>query len=292
MKNTIIHGIFFIVVCLLFIGLQAQFGFYNSILFCGPLIALTLFANGWVKAKGSLWGYIRLLHKRITYFITNTAVNYNSTKWYRLPKYWLVMATILWLSGQIFINVNYGFGDFSFGFVTCGFFVVLLPFLLRGYRSAFYMLLLPLGFVSYGIINRAQYLPWHCGAAFVWVLAWAYLIFLCIRIERQKDKLHPHKKPIVQDTIISLGLLAGIVVAFVVCFISERRATKQVLYSDCMKHMTAHIEAAQQNPFCECFCDNMYETQSAYINSEKWHQIVNLCKLNLAIKDPQAGCFE
>lgn len=284
MKNWLI----FIIACALVIGLRPRLGLYNSLLLCGPLVAMILFVVGWTKAKCSLWGYIGLLHGRVTEFVKNTAKNYNSVKWYMQPKYWLIGLFVIYQIVHILIACLYGGASLDLIVIGCSWFLILVPFLLRGYRAAFYVLLaISLAGLVYGLSWQVSYRPLLSLAAALWGLLWMYLIILCLRIERLRNKLSHRKMPILKDVLVSCGVAVCLCAVIIIHGSIGLEKAKRGKYADCMRFMTMRIETSKRATYCECYKDNIFKK-----SPEHWKEVADACKVQVGIEDPEAGYFE
>lgn len=290
MKNKLINEAIFVIACALVIGLRPRFGLYNSVLLCGPLVAMVLFVIAWLKAKCSLLSYISLLHGRVTDFVTNTAKNYNSVKWYLLPKYWLVGLFAVYQIVHILLASLYGWGvDLPDSVVVSwSWFLILFPFLLCGYRTAFYVLLaISFAWLVYGLSWQFSYRPLLSCAACLWGMAWMYLIILCLRIERLRNKLSWHRKPILKDILTSCGIALCLFVVIIIHGSISLEKAKRGKYADCMRFMTMRIETSKRAAYCECYKDNIFKKSPEY-----WKEVADACKAQVGIDDPEAGYFK
>ncbi len=188
------------------------------------------------------------------------------------------------------VLIAYLYGGFSLDLIVigCGWFLILVPFLLRGYRTAFYVLLaISFAGLVCGLSWQISYRPLLSLAACLWGLVWMYLIILCLRIERLRNKLSHRKMPILKDVLTSCGIVLCLFVVIIIHGSISLEKAKRGQYADCMRFMTMRIETSKRAAYCECYKDNIFKK-----SPKQWKEVADACKAKVGIDDPEAGYFE
>ena len=153
------------------------------------------------KSKNHPMNAIWIEESRIEYY----AENYDSLKWYRMPKYWIylwailgtLLGTFLFAAKSEIIGVSLVVGLMFLPFV---------PFIIRGYVFPFVLLMLfkawsiamiPLGTPAYAIMPELML-----------GIVWMGLCITSIRIEIRRYKKFNVKKRLWRDMFVALGIFA------------------------------------------------------------------------------------
>ena len=207
--------------------------------------------------------------------IEKYAKNYDSIKWYKSPRYWILLWAIAAVIFGSFIMHNHSNADATISAIfSIVVFVSFAPFIIKGYLFPFILLIIYKSVDAAFMIGQNSHLFL---SIFIFWAIWVGICIACIRIEILRNKIYKVKRRFWKDflysiTIFIVGLLITITSFFVMDNENISRISTDNFYSECYGTMLSHVKTSEDKmkmtKFCACFADFMSKNITSENSSE------------------------
>ncbi len=299
-KNTI-----YIVIgaTILTLARTLKLGGLNTGLLCGLFTGSFYLFSEWFdfvvkEKKGTTLDYWKLKKNDIDKYIRNNVKNYDIQKWYKSPRYWLLVLLALSLFSSLFIvEAEYLSYYIILSLTIC---LTLIPIFMKG------SLLLLIGLSLFKILDVCLMIGYTLSGLqsylsltmfFMWTLVWAGLLYISTRIEleRRKQTLNKRNKSSTLKCFITsfcFFIFGAVVSSFFYPYSYEDRINfksniyavcEENIYSDLLKLDDTEKSQIDQerlvqitNEYCGCVANEMYDAIDWDTNRFKEYQDLDM----------------